>query len=66
MILPEVWLLGLVEDYEMARKRYNAEEIVSKLRQMDVLTAQGRSLAEAISSIGVTKRITVGDRNTAV
>jgi hypothetical protein len=29
------------EDMEMGRKRHTAEEIVSKLRQVDVLTAQG-------------------------
>lgn len=39
----------------MPRKRHKAEEIVSKLRQVDVLTAQGRSVAEAIRSIGVTE-----------
>ena len=55
MILPEVWLLGQLEDCEMARKRHKAEEIVMKLRQVEVLTAQGRSVAEAIRSIGVTE-----------
>ena len=39
----------------MARKRHTAEEIVSKLRQVDVLTAQGRSVAEAVRAIGVTE-----------
>lgn len=39
----------------MARKRHTAEAIVSKLRQVDVLTAQGRPVAEAIRSIGVTE-----------
>ncbi len=39
----------------MPRKRHKAEEIVTKLRQVDVLTAQGRSVAEAIRSIGVTE-----------
>jgi hypothetical protein len=29
----------------MARKRHNPEEIVTKLRQVDVMTSQGRSLA---------------------
>jgi len=38
----------------MGKKRHSAEEIVSKLRQVDVLTAQGRTVAEAIRSIGVT------------
>ena len=39
----------------MARKRHSAEEIVSKLRQVDVLTAQGRPVADAIRMIGVTE-----------
>ena len=39
----------------MARKRHTAEEIVTKLRQVDVLTAQGRPVADAIRSIGVTE-----------
>ena len=39
----------------MPRKRHKAEEIVTKLRQVEVLTAQGRSVAEAIRSIGVTE-----------
>jgi len=39
----------------MARKRHNPEEIVAKLRQVDVLTAQGRAVAEAVLTIGVTE-----------
>ena len=39
----------------MPRKRHSAEEIVTKLRQFDVLTSQGKSVAEAIRSIGVTE-----------
>jgi putative transposase len=39
----------------MPRKRHSAEEIVAKLRQVDVLAAQGRPVAEAIRSIGVTE-----------
>ena len=39
----------------MPRKRHTPEEIVTKLRQVEVLTAQGRSAAEAIRSIGVTE-----------
>jgi putative transposase len=38
----------------MAR-RPKPEEIVAKLRQVDVLTAQGTSVAEAVRSIGVTE-----------
>ena len=39
----------------MARKRHTAEEIVAKLRQVDVLMAQGKPAAEAIRAIGVTE-----------
>ena len=39
----------------MARKRHTAEEIVAKLRQVEVLCGQGKGLAEAIRAIGVTE-----------
>ena len=39
----------------MGKKRHTAEEIVAKLRQVEVLTAQGRTVAEAIRQIGVTE-----------
>ena len=39
----------------MGRKRHKPEEIVIKLRQVDVLTSQGQSVAEAIRSIGGTE-----------
>jgi putative transposase len=39
----------------MAKKRHKPEEIVTKLRQVDVLVSQGRSVAEAIRSISVSE-----------
>ena len=39
----------------MPTKRHKPEEIVAKLRQVDVLTSQGRSVSDAIRSIGVTE-----------
>ena len=39
----------------MPRKRHKPEEIVTKLRQVDVLMAQGQSVADAVRSIGVTE-----------
>ena len=39
----------------MPTKRHKPEEIVAKLRQVDVLTSQGQSVADAIRSIGVTE-----------
>lgn len=44
-----------MEDCGISRKRHEAEEIVTKLRQVDVRTAQGRPVAEVIWSIGVTE-----------
>ncbi len=39
----------------MSKKRYSAEEIVARLRQVDVLTSQGRTVADAIRAIGVSE-----------
>ena len=38
----------------MPRKTHKPEEIVAKLRQVDVLLPQGRPVAEAIRTISVT------------
>ena len=40
----------------MSRKRFKAEEIVNKLREADVLIAQGRTVAQASKQIGVTEQ----------
>lgn len=39
----------------MPRKRHKPEEIVAKLRQVDVLVSQGKSVADAVRDIGVTE-----------
>src|SRR5206468_512317 len=39
----------------MPRKSYKPEEIVAKLRRVDVLTSQGQSVSEAIRSIGISE-----------
>src|SRR5215203_5106639 len=39
----------------MGKKRHTPEEIISKLRQVDVLVAQGTPVADAIRAIGVTE-----------
>ena len=39
----------------MPRKKHKAEKVLVQLRQVDVLTAQGRPVAEAVRSIGVTE-----------
>ena len=44
----------------MPRKRYKPEEIVAKLRQVDVLVSQGQSLADAIRQIGVSEVPIIG------
>jgi putative transposase len=40
----------------MPKKRHTAEEIVAKLRQVDVLMAQGQSTATAVKAVGVTEQ----------
>ncbi len=37
----------------MPQKKHSPEEIVTKLRQVDAMTSQGRTVAEAIRAIGV-------------
>jgi len=39
----------------MAGKRPTSEDIVAKLRQVDVLNSQGKTVAEAVRAIGVTE-----------
>ncbi len=39
----------------MAKRNYKPEEIVSKLRQVDVLHGQGMSMADAIRQVGVSE-----------
>lgn len=39
----------------MKTKRYTVEQIITNLRKVDVLVAQGKSVAEAVREIGVTE-----------
>ena len=39
----------------MRKKRHTPEEIVSKLRQVDVLVSEGQTVADAVRAIGVTE-----------
>ena len=36
-------------------KRHKPEEIIAKLRQVDVLTSRGQTVADAVRAIGVTE-----------
>jgi putative transposase len=38
----------------MPKKRYRPEEIISKLREADVLISQGKKVVEVIKGLGVT------------
>jgi|ERR1019366_1748240 hypothetical protein len=40
---------------DMPRRRYKPEEIVAKLRQVDVLVSHGQNMADAIRQIGVSE-----------
>ena len=39
----------------MPKKKHKPEEIVAKLRQIDVLVSQGQNIADAIRQIGVSE-----------
>ena len=39
----------------MARKHHKPEEIVAKLRQVEVLVGQGKPVTDAVRAIGVTE-----------
>jgi putative transposase len=39
----------------MPRKRHKPEEIVAKLRRVDVLVSRGETVADAVRAIGVTE-----------
>ena len=38
----------------MPKKRYNAEDIIHKLREADVLIAQGKTVSETCKQLGIT------------
>jgi len=43
------------ENAEMPRKAYTSDDIVVKLRQVDLLRSKGQTCAEAVRSIGVSE-----------
>jgi len=40
----------------MSKKNYSAEEIIIKLREVEVLCGQGRTIGEAVRQIGVSEQ----------
>ena len=40
----------------MARKRYKPEEIIAKLREMEVLLSQGQTAGQAVRGLGITEQ----------
>ena len=40
----------------MARKRYNAEEIIHRLREADVLLGQGQTVGQVCKQLGVVEQ----------
>jgi lipoprotein-anchoring transpeptidase ErfK/SrfK len=53
--MSEVTPYGLSSASDMPRKRYKPEEISAKLQQVDVLVAQGQSIADATRQVGITE-----------
>src|SRR4051794_18852583 len=50
-----LWFRGISEGDGMAGKHHKPEEIVAKLRQVEVLAGQGQPVADAVRAIGVTE-----------
>jgi len=48
-------MYGLWPDGGLKNRQRREAQIVTKLRQVDVLTSQGRPVAEAVRTIGVTE-----------
>ena len=40
----------------MSKKNYTAEEIIIKLREVEVLCGQGKTVGEAVRQIGVSEQ----------
>ena len=55
VVRPEVWPAGQDEDGQMGTKRHKPEDVVAKLRQADVLIAQGQGVADVIRTLGMTE-----------
>ena len=53
--MSEVTPYGLPSASDMPRKRYKPEEITAKLQQVDVLVAQGESIADATRQVGISE-----------
>ena len=46
----------------MGIKRFKPEEIISRLRQVEILCSQGKNMADAIKHIGVSEKPTTAGR----
>jgi putative transposase len=40
----------------MSRKRYTAEEIIGHLRQAEIRTSDGKTIAEAVRELGISEQ----------
>ena len=45
----------------MPKKRYRPEDIITKLREADILISQGKTVAETIRQLGVSDVVFGGD-----
>ena len=41
----------------MAKKRYSAEQIIQLLREVEIHTSEGKTIAQALRQIGVTEQL---------
>ena len=45
----------------MSRKRYTAEQIIGHLRQAEVRTSEGKTVAEAVRELGISEQTRSGN-----
>ena len=49
----------------MAQKRHTPQQIIRKLREVEVAQGKGKTVPQAVKQIGVTERATAGTGRTA-
>lgn len=42
-----------IQEVKMPKKKYRPEEIISKLREVDVMQAEGMTVAEVVKALGI-------------
>jgi len=60
------WYHNLIQNNSMKKIKHTPEQIITKLRTVEMLVAQGSSVAQAVKQIGVTEQTYYGATNMVV